>query len=501
MSQTRVTVIGGGFSGLATSALLARKGFAVTLLEKNHSLGGRAMSLTEGGYQFDMGPSWYLMPEVFEAFFALFGKSVEEYYSLHRLDPAYRVFFPDQTVDISASLEDNFRLFDTFEPNGAAKLREYLKESGYLYSVAMQEFIYRSYQNPFEFFNKKLLMQALRLPLLGSLAKTVGKKFSSSKAQKILQYTSVFLGADPANTPALYSLMAHVDFELGVWYPRGGMIKVVDGFERLCREEGVTVQCNTDVRRVAPKKGGGGFTVLTNQGELDSELVVHSGDYPHFDMNVAHPALRNYSDRYWQKRVMAPSAMLFYIGLSKKIERATHHNLFIQEPWEPHFRDIFQTPQWPEKPSYYFSCTSKSDPETAPPTGENLFILVPVAPGLDDSSEIKNRYSDKILAHLEQVIGQPVRENIQTMRLFSQSEFANTFYAHQGTALGLSHTLFQTAFFRPSHRNKQARGLYYTGQYTHPGIGVPMTIISAQILAGMIEREHLTAAPKRVANL
>lgn len=490
MSSGEVVIVGAGFSGLATSALLGKQGFDVTVVEKNEQPGGRASVWEKDGFLFDMGPSWYLMPDVFERFFAEFGKKPEELMELKRLDPSYRVFYgPGDTLDIAADLDKNLAKFEEMEENGAKKMKDYLASAQHQYNVAMDQFIYKDYVHLTDFFNRKLIVEGTKLHIFDKLDHYAQRFFSDPKIRKVLEYNIVFLGGTPYNTPALYALMSHVDFNLGVWYPMGGMGKLVDAIYNLAKSQGVEFRFNESVKKI-DVDGKIAKNVVTAKGEISADYIVVNADYAYAETNLLENKHQTYSKKYWEGKAIAPSALLFYLGLDKKIEGLLHHNLYFHPQWENHFTSIFDEPAWPAEPSYYVSCTSKTDDSVAPEGKENIFILVPVAPGLKDTPETRGRYYDQILGHLENLIGEDMRDAVVVKRSFAHNDFTERYNAYKGTALGFAHTLRQTAIFRPRHRSKKVKNLYYTGHYTHPGIGVPMVIISSHILSDEIGRDH-----------
>lgn len=480
-----VIVVGGGIGGLATASLLAKDGYKVTLLEKNKALGGRAHVWKKDGFTFDMGPSWYLMPDVFERFFAIFGKKPTDYMQLKRLDPAYKIFFSkSKTYSIKKDLKENIRIFDSLEKNGGKKFLNYLEASQYQYEVSMRRFIYQSYDSITslrKFLNPKIVSDATSMRIYESIEKYGNRFFESDIAKKILQYNIVFLGGNPQNTPAMYSIMAHIDFNLGVWYPKGGMGKLVESLVALAKEQGVTIKIESEVT---------GFdfdinnikSVKTNKDTIDADYVVMNGDYAYSEMNLLPSHLQTYKKSYWEKRTIAPSAYILYLGINKKIKKLVHHNLFLENDWMSHFDEIFKKPKWPNSPSYYVCASSKTDPTVSPKGMENIFFLVPVAPGLDDNDQVRSMYFDKILSHFEELVDENIRDHIVVKRVFSHRDFSSLYHAYKGSALGLTHTLLQTAFFRPRMKSKKVKNLYYVGGYTHPGIGVPMVIIASEIL-------------------
>jgi phytoene desaturase len=483
-------VIGAGFGGMTAAALLAKQGHDVTVIEKNGQPGGRAIVHEDNGFVFDMGPSWYLMPEVFEKLFDTFGRKVSDYLELKRLDPNYRAFYSkDRKMDISADLEKNKELFDQIEENGGEKLQDYLDSASYQYDIAMGEFIYKEYSSLFDFANRKLMVEGTKLHVFDSLD-TYAKRFIKDKdLRKILEYTIVFLGGSPYKSPAMYALMSHVDFNLGVYYPMEGMGKLARSFRKLCEEQGVKFLFNEEVEEIIVEKGTV-KGIRTEKGEHECEILVNNADYPHSEMNLLSKKHRSYSERYWNRKKIAPSSVLMYLGINKKIRGLSHHNLFLSPSWDEHFRTIFDKPAWPDDPSYYVCCPSKTDPTVAPEGCENLFFLVPVASGLEDTDEVRERYFINTVKHLEELLGESILDHVVSKRIVTHRDFTELYNAYKGTALGLAHTLTQTAVFRPSHRSKRVKGLYYTGQYTHPGIGVPMVIISSQILAEEISKDE-----------
>lgn len=488
-TKQKVIVIGAGYGGLSVAALLAKYNYNVTILEKNDQVGGRAMMFSEQGFSFDMGPSWYLMPDIFENYFKEFGKKVENYYTLKKLEPAYRIYFDKKDyIDIPTKKEELFALFDTFEEKGGEKLKKYLQDAQYKYDVAVKEFLYKEYTKITDFFNKRLVFEGLRLDVFSKMSSYVEKYFSSKKAQKILQYTLVFLGGSPSNTPAIYSLMSHVDLNLGVWYPIGGMNAVAQGLKNLGEEHGVEYILNADVQKIEDNKTH--KTVYTHTDEYDADIIICNADYHHVEMNLLEKKDRSYDKKYWDSRTVAPSGFILYLGLKEEIPELKHHTLFFENDWEKHFEEIFKKPQWPDKPSYYICAPSKTDQTVAPQGKECVFVLVPVASDLEDSDEFRQQYARKIIQHISGILGRDIEDLIEFKRIFTHKNFKQEYNAFKGTALGLSHTLFQTALFRPSMQSKKMSDLYYVGQYTHPGIGVPMTMISAQIVAEKIIKKY-----------
>ncbi len=482
----KVVVVGAGFGGLAAAALLAHRGYTVTVLEKNTMPGGRARLWEVDGYRFDMGPSWYLMPEAFDRFFALLGKKREEYLPLVRLDPYYRVFFSsDEFVDITPDLERTKATFESFEKGGAEKLSRYLENARIKYETAVGEFLYRDYDSVFDFLNPTLIFKGAKLSVFESLDSLVSRYFTDHRAKKILEYAMVFLGNSPHNAPALYAMMSHLDLNLGVFFPRNGMWGLVEALLRLCKEYGVEIRLGEEVRHIAVEKKQV-VTVETEKGTYRADVVLVNADYAHAETTLLDPAARSLDEGYWRKRIYAPSMFIMYLGVKKRLARLAHHTLYFDRDWDRHFAQIFDAPAWPDNPSFYVSVTSKTQSDVAPAGCENVFVLVPIACNLDDSDSAREAYAEKVLDRLEAIAGESVRGHIAVRRIFSGRDFAADYHARNGTALGLSHTFDQTAVFRPPRRSKKARNLFYAGHYTHPGVGVPMVFIAAELAARAI---------------
>ena len=481
----RAVIVGAGFGGLSVAALLAKGGLEVTVIEKNEQPGGRASVHRDGGFTFDMGPSWYLMPDVYDRFFAEFGKSPKDYFPLVRLDPSYRVFFADdQIADVSADIEKNLALFESFEPGGAEKLRNYLAESEETYRTTMDALLYRDYRSIFDFFDRRLLSRGRKLRPFENLETYVKKRFSSDQARKVVQYSIGFLGGSPKNTPSFYHIMTHIDMNMGVWYPEGGMRAVVEALVTLGREFGVEYRYNEPVTAI-DVEGGVARRVVTPLGAHETDIVVVNADYPFAEMHLLPENSRSYPASYWEKKVLAPSTFVAYLGVDREITKLAHHNVFLEPDWEEGFETIFDPKKaaWPENPSFYVNVPSRTDTTAAPGGTDTLFLLAPLAPGLEDTPELRERLYDHLMSRMEEILGENILDAVVTRRIFALSDFADRYNAYRGTALGLTHTLRQTALWRPAHRSKKVGNVYYTGQYTHPGIGVPMTLISSQIVA------------------
>ncbi|MFB6307949.1 MAG: phytoene desaturase family protein [Haloarculaceae archaeon] len=520
LAGEEITVVGGGFGGLSAACYLADAGADVRVLEKNDQLGGRASRLEADGFRFDMGPSWYLMPDVFERFFGHFGREPGDYYELEHLDPHYRIFWKDgpatngdrgrepasdggtvaqveseaipagvDAVDIRPDLAAMYELFESYEDGAGEAFEEYLATSERHYETAMEQFVYTDRGRLRDWVDLDVLRAApVGLSLIGSMQRHVEKYFEHPRLQQIMQYTLVFLGGSPSTTPALYNIMSHVDFNLGVYYPEGGMGAVVDAVVDLGSELGVTYETGREVTEITRRKAG--FQVETEDRQYRPDEVVVNADYAHAERDLLPDHERQYDDDYWDSRTYAPSAYLLYLGVEGDVPELAHHTLVLPEDWDPHFETIFEDPAWPEDPAYYLCVPSKTDETVAPEGHSNLFALVPVAPGLEDSEAIREQYRDRLLADIAENTGVELLDRIVFEKDFCVSEFVDRYNATEGTALGLAHTLRQTSLLRPNNRSSAVDGLYFTGSFTRPGIGVPMCLISGEHTASAVIEDH-----------
>jgi phytoene desaturase len=486
---TRVIVIGSGFAGLAAATSLASEGFDVTVLEKNSVPGGRARKFEVDGYMFDMGPSWYWMPDVFEQYFARFGKTPADYYDLVRLDPSYAVIFKQgHQMDLPASMDGLAKMFEKYEPGSSANLFKFLKEARYKYEVGMADFVHKPSHSIMEFADIRMLTSLFRLQMFQSISSHIRKLFKNEHLIQLLEFPVLFLGATPENTPALYSLMNYADMALGTWYPMGGMHKIVEGMVKLAEEQGVKIRLGEEVQQIKAS-GGRARELITQNGTFLADVVVAGADYHHVDQQLLEPSLRNYSPEYWDKRVMAPSSLLFYLGVSKRLKGLHHHNLFFDADFPLHAKEIYDRPQWPSDPLFYVCAPSVTDPSVAPEGCENVFILIPLAPGLKgDDEAMREHYYEVVMQRLETHLGESVRDSVTYKKSYAHSDFQRDYHAFKGNAYGLANTLLQTAFLKPKLRNKKVANLFYTGQLTTPGPGVPPSLISGQVVAGEIKK-------------
>jgi phytoene desaturase len=489
--KTKVIVIGSGVAGLSSAAYLAQAGYEVSLLEKNEHIGGRARMFKHEGFMFDMGPSWYWMPDVFEKFYSDFGKTTSDFYELVRLDPSYQVFWKNKEgINIPANMSELEALFDKFEPGSAIKLRQFLKEAAYKYEVGINDLVYKPSLSVFEFADARLLNGMLKMDVLTSMKKHIRQFVSHPFLIELLEFPILFLGALPKNTPALYSLMNYADMSLGTWYPMGGMHNIIDAFKKIATSQGVKIYTNTEVLRITSENGKA-KQVITTTGTYSTELIVAAGDYHHVDQHLLEKNDRNYTETYWNKRKLAPSSLLYYVGLNKRLKNLQHHNLFFDEDFNQHANEIYTDIKWPEKPLFYASVPSITDSSVAPEGCENLFLLIPVSTELtDDTEAIRDKYFDMILDRLEKLTNQSIREHIIYKRSYAKKEFMSDYHSFKGNAYGLANTLSQTAILKPRMKSKKLNNLYFAGQLTVPGPGLPPSIISGKVVANLIYKEH-----------
>ncbi len=490
-NKKSIAIIGSGFSGLTAAASLAQAGLHVEVFEKNKQLGGRARQFKAEGFTFDMGPSWYWMPEVFEKFYKRFGKKTADFYELVRLDPSYQVIFKGlETIKIPASLEELYELFESIEKGSAKKLKAFLEEAKYKYEVGMNEFVWKPSLSILEFMDKRIIASFFKLQMLSSISKQIRSKFKDPRLQQILEFPVLFLGEKPQNTPALYSLMNFADLSLGTWYPKGGMYEIVKAMVAICKEQGVIFHTDAEVSKIEVVDGKA-TALKVNNKSLSFDAIISSADYHHTDKHLLDEQFANYSDQYWDKRKLAPSSLLFYVGLNKQLKNIKHHNLFFVEDFDQHAVQIYDNPQWPDDPLFYVCNPSKTDEKVAPLNSDNIFILIPIATDLEDSEEKHDYYFERILDVLEEYCEDNIRESIVYKKSFSVSDFKKEYHSYKGNAYGLANTLSQTAFLKPRISNKKVSNLYYTGQLTVPGPGVPPSIISGQLVADYVLKQKL----------
>jgi phytoene desaturase len=486
--KKNITIIGSGFSALAASCYLAQSGHKVTVFEKNASVGGRARQLKSDGFTFDMGPSWYWMPDVFERFFADFGKKTTDYYELIKLSPAYRVYYGvDDFIAIADNLEEIEATFEKIEKGSGAILHKFMTEAQSNYNIAIKELVYRPGVSPLELVTVETAMKVGQF--FSNISRDIRKKFKNEKLIQILEFPVLFLGAKPSDTPSFYSFMNYADFGLGTWHPKTGMFDVVRAMESLALELGVTFHTNSPIEKIIVENETA-TAIVINGKRIASDLILSGADYHHTE-TLLEEQHRAYSEKYWESRVFAPSSLLFYVGFNKKIENISHHALFFDVDFQQHAKDIYDSPQWPKEPLFYANFPSLTDKTAAPEGMESGFFLVPLAPGINDTEALREEYFDKIMTRFETLTEQSVRNNIIFKLSFCKNDFVDEYNSYKGNAYGMANTLLQTAFLRPKLKSKKVKNLYFTGQLTVPGPGVPPALISGKLVSDLINKQFL----------
>ena len=482
----KVIIIGSGFSSLAAACYLSKEGNEVTIYEKNKTVGGRARQLIKEGFTFDIGPTWYWMPDVFERFFSDFNKHPSTYYDLIKLNPAYSVYFgKKEQITIEDTLEKICVAFEKEEPGSAQKLKKFIAKAQNNYDVAIKDLVYRPGVSPFE------LVTPVTMKKIGqffsTISKEVRKEFNNPKLISILEFPVLFLGAKPSNTPAFYSFMNYADFGLGTFHPKNGMYSVIEGMKSLAEELGVTIKTEQTVEKIVVENNTA--SALKINGEtIAADIIVSGADYHHTETLLDKP-YRQYSEAYWDKKTFAPSSLLFYVGFDKKIKNVDHHTLFFDVDFEAHSKAIYDDPEWPEKPLFYASFPSKTDRNAAPEGKEAGIFLIPLAPGLQDTPEIRQEYFEKIITRFENLTNQEVKNYVIFKESFCVNDFVEEYNSYKGNAYGLANTLLQTAFLRPSLKSNKVKNLFFTGQLTVPGPGVPPSLISGKLVAGLVQKQ------------
>ena len=488
MKNTKtITIIGSGFSALAASCYLAKSGFQVTILEKNKTVGGRARQLVKDGFTFDIGPTWYWMPDVFEKFFADFDKKPSDYYALEKLNPAYEVYFDTlSSIEIPDNLTEILSIFEKEEKGSAVHLDQFLKEAKFNYDVAIKDLVYRPGITITELITPVTIQKVNQF--FSSIRTKVRKKIKSHKLRQIMEFPVLFLGAKPSDTPSFYSFMNYADFGLGTWHPKGGMYQVINAMVDLAESLGVKIETSQNVEKINVENGVA-KSVVSNGITLASDIVLSGADYHHTE-TLLDQKYRGYSEKFWESKVFAPSSLLFYVGFDKKIDNVSHHTLFFDTDFDVHANAIYDNPKWPEKPLFYASFPSKTDSTVAPEGTEAGIFLIPIAPGIEDTPEIREKYFQNIIGRFETLTNQDVSKNIIFSESFCVNDFISDYNSYKGNAYGMANTLLQTAFLRPKLKSKKVENLYFTGQLTVPGPGVPPALISGKLVAELIEK-HL----------
>lgn len=480
-----IAIIGSGFSALAASCYLAQQGNKVTVYEKNDTIGGRARQFKKEGFTFDMGPSWYWMPDVFERFFQDFNKKTTDYYELIKLNPAYRVYFGvDDFINIYDNLEEIKTTFESIEKGSGQKLETFIRQAKSNYDIAIKDLVYRPGVSPLELITVETTLKLNQF--FSTVSTDIHKKFKNERLIQILEFPVLFLGAKPTKTPSFYNFMNYADFGLGTWHPKTGMFDVVRGIEKMALELGVTIETNSVIEKIIVENKTA-TAIIINGKTIKADIILSGADYHHTEtlLDIEH---RAYSEQYWESRVFAPSSLLFFVGFNKKIENISHHALFFDVDFNQHAADIYDEPKWPEAPLFYANFPSKTDLSAAPEGMESGFFLIPLAPGINDSATLREEYFEKIITRFEKLTKQEIKNNIIFKRSFCKNDFVNDYNAYKGNAYGMANTLLQTAFLRPKLKSKKVRNLYFTGQLTVPGPGVPPALISGKLVAELIQK-------------
>ena len=491
-NSNKALVIGAGFAGLSAASFLAKKGWEVTIVEKNEMAGGRARKFEAEGFTFDMGPSWYWMPDVFEKYFGSFGKKVSDFYELQRLDPSYRVYFEKATWDLPANYEALKNLFESIEPGAANALDSFLAEAKYKYEVGVGKLVYQPSLSITEFIDYELIKGVFKLDVFQSMKTHIARYFKHPYIQFLMEFPVLFLGALPENTPALYSLMNYADIKGGTWYPKHGMYSIVEAMVKVAKSLGVQFKLGEEVMQIVVENGIATKVISKvnetgMQENYSFDVLIGAGDYHHIETKLLEKNYQSYSTKYWDSRVLAPSSLLYYVGLNKKLKDVTHHSLFFDSDFSVHGSEIYSNPMWPSNPLFYASVPSVTDPTVAPVGCENLFLLIPIAAGLEgDTADVREKYFNLIIERLERKWGQTITDAILYKRSYAVADFKQDYHSFKGNAYGLANTLLQTAFLKPRCKSKKVKNLYYTGQLTVPGPGVPPSLISGEVVANLI---------------
>ncbi|MDG1885037.1 MAG: phytoene desaturase family protein [Flavobacteriaceae bacterium] len=487
--KKKIVIIGSGFSSLSAASYLAKKDFDVHVYEKNETLGGRARQLKKQGFTFDMGPSWYWMPDVFESFYNDFGKSTNDFYKLNRLDPGYQVVFGEnEIIPIGDSLEKIYEVFEKEEAGSSQKLEKFIASAKDNYEIAIKDLVYRPGLSPLELVTTATIKKVKYF--LSNIKRDVYKEFKSPKLRQILQFPVLFLGAKPSNTPSFYNFMNFADFGLGTWHPENGMYSIVQGMVSLAESLGVTFHTQSPIEKITVDASGKATGIKINGEQINADIVLSGADYHHSE-TLLDPKYRVYSEAYWNKKVFAPSSLLFYIGLDKKVENLAHHTLFFDVDFDEHARVIYDHPEWPKNPLFYANFPSVSDPKMAPEGKEACFLLIPIAPGIEDTPELREKYLNIVIERLEKLTNQPIKKEMLFCESFCVKDFVKEYNSYKGNAYGLANTLLQTAFLRPKLKSKKVKNLFFTGQLTVPGPGVPPALISGKLVSELISKTSL----------
>lgn len=481
-----IAIIGSGFSALSASCYLAQSGHTVTIFEKNSTIGGRCRQLKKEGFTFDIGPSWYWMPDIFDKFFADFNKKTADYYQLDKLSPAYKIFFKDDEITIGDTLEKICLEFERIEKGSSVPLKKFISKAASNYDIAINKVVLKPGISPLELVTPETIMRVDQF--FKTISKEVRKHFKNPKLISTLEFPVLFLGAKPNKTPSFYSFMNYADFGLGTWHPKGGMYEIIKAMSSLAKSLGVSIKTDSPVNKINVTDNKASSIVIGEQ-TLTFDVVLSGADYHHSE-TLLDKQYRQYSEKYWSKKTFAPSSLLFYIGFDKKLKNVQHHNLFFDTNFETHAQEIYDNPSWPEDPLFYANFPSITDHSMAPKGAETGFFLIPIAPGIEDTPEIREKYLTIILDRFEKLTKQDVKNNIIFKESFCVKDFIKEYNSYKGNAYGMANTLLQTAFLRPNLKSNKLKNLYFTGQLTVPGPGVPPALISGKLVAELINKHH-----------
>lgn len=484
--KNNIAIIGSGFSALSASCYLAKSGNNVSVFEKNDTVGGRCRQLKKEGFTFDIGPSWYWMPDIFENFFNDFDKSTSDYYELDKLSPAYKIFFQDEIITIGDTLDKICSEFERIEPGSSKPLRKFINKAATNYDIAINKVVLKPGISPFELVTPETAVRVDQF--FKTISGDVRRNFKNPKLISTLEFPVLFLGAKPSKTPSFYSFMNYADFGLGTWHPKGGMYEVIKAMTSLAKSLGVTIHTNSAVDKIEVENKKA-TSILVNGKKHSFDIILSGADYHHSE-TLLDQQYRQYSEAYWSKKTFAPSSLLFYVGFDKKLNNIEHHNLFFDTNFETHAEEIYDNPKWPEDPLFYANFPSVTDASMAPKNCETGFFLIPIAPGIEDTNEIRTQYFDIIMSRFERLTQQKIKNNIIFKESFCVKDFIKEYNSYKGNAYGMANTLSQTAFLRPKLKSKKVKNLYFTGQLTVPGPGVPPSLISGKLVAELINKHH-----------
>ena len=484
--KNKIAIIGSGFSALSAACYLAKDGFNVSVFEKNDTVGGRCRQFKKDGFTFDMGPSWYWMPDIFDKFFNDFDKKTSDFYQLDKLSPAYKIFFNDEVITIGDTMEKICEEFERIEKGSSIPLKKFINKAADNYNIAINKIVLKPGVSPLELVTKDTVTRLDQF--FKTISSDVRRQFKNPKLISTLEFPVLFLGAKPSNTPSFYSFMNYADFGLGTWHPKGGMYQIILAMRQLAEELGVSINVNSNVTNINVENGTS-TSITVNGKTLKFDVVLSGADYHHSE-TLLDRKYRQYSEKYWNNKTFAPSSLLFYVGFDKKLKNVNHHNLFFDTNFETHAEDIYDNPKWPKEPLFYANFPSVTDNSMAPNGKENGFFLIPIAPNLEDTPQLREQYFDIIMSRFEKLTQQDVKNSIIFKESFCVKDFIEAYNSYKGNAYGMANTLTQTAFLRPNLKSKKVNNLYFTGQLTVPGPGVPPALISGKLVAELIQKHH-----------